>query len=948
MKTAGEKDLQLRCRWRGPIKERIVQANLIEKAVLSGKRVELRYAIIRGPLRLKGRTVEKDLCFLGCHFEDRVEFSHSLFKANLIFSSSTFSRGCDLRSTKVAGDCRLKNAKFDSMANFTDLEIVGLLLANRACFKRHVGFERAHFAKSASFYATRFQKGATFDEAQFSGDAVFRIVKFLGEASFVALHVFGQANFIGATFKQNTTFDSGRFEGNVFFRSEFEKKQAATVFEGDVNFTACHINGAVAEFEGAFFRRKAIFDYVKIAGDAFFSISGPQSTIFNGPASFVHAHIDGFADFRGALFRQKASFNSIRVEGSAYFRAVLGDKLFVTTFNKDADFTLARINGTAEFDGSLFKQRAIFNGLHVLGNLYFRPAAGISPSVTTFAGDADFTRAYIEGSAEFDSVVFKHNAVFNGTRIDDGAFFRSSSNQKLVFLGDVTFYSAHFGRVADFRGAIFVRKADFRAVTVRGNVIFEGAEFGSTLFLTTDQTSPTTFQASADWTGANIEGSASFSGSRFGGKANFNSIHVGGHTLFQSRAGKNPLVTTFHGDVEFTAALLDGYAVFSGVVFEGKLEFSGARIGGHVFFRPEFQKTVFKQDVNFFGTEIKGSVDFQRSIFERKAVFEQIRIGGRALLNGMHFKNSVVVEPDQTSSITPIIGASFIGARFGGPADFTYAAFEKGGSCDRGAAFDYASFEQDAHLEKAVFRCKASFRETRFRVVNFSKNGRVDNENQFQDILDLSGCTYDRIQVNWKSFLTSERKLFWKIKRRETRIEYDLQPYIQLEHALRNAGEDQAAAKVYLERRRVHRKQKWKRSGFWKIGWVWDMVHFLLARYGVRPWQLPLISLAAIVVGFLVFLQPNALELKPELQKINTTETRTCVDVFGVTLRYFLPGVEVPLGSKWLPSDQRIAVCGTQIKTIPSVWAFILRIIGWIVVPVGILVLTGFVRRVSG
>ncbi len=99
---------------------------------------------------------------------------------------------------------------------------------------------------------------------------------------------------------------------------------------------------------------------------------------------------------------------------------------------------------------------------------------------------------------------------------------------------------------------------------------------------------------------------------------------------------------------------------------------------------------------------------------------------------------------------------------------------------------------------------------------------------QFQKAVDLRGCTYDRIQVDWRSLL----------RRRDgnERINpYDRQPYARLEKIFRAVGQDRAADKVYLERRRVERQRMFIQA---PLSWLGDLLYKWIANYGVRPYRL--------------------------------------------------------------------------------------------------------------
>jgi len=82
---------------------------------------------------------------------------------------------------------------------------------------------------------------------------------------------------------------------------------------------------------------------------------------------------------------------------------------------------------------------------------------------------------------------------------------------------------------------------------------------------------------------------------------------------------------------------------------------------------------------------------------------------------------------------------------------------------------------------------------------------------QFGDDVDLLGCTYDRIEINWPSLL--------RYPNGQSRIHpYNRQPYVELEEVLRKAGFEEGADEVYAERRRVENGKAFENFGIACIG----------------------------------------------------------------------------------------------------------------------------------
>lgn len=195
--------------------------------------------------------------------------------------------------------------------------------------------------------------------------------------------------------------------------------------------------------------------------------------MFGGEARFAAAHITGNAEFAGAEFKSRAVFDRLRVDGSAFFRT--DDRGQRVTFGGDARFHGVRIAGNAEFDGAEFKRDAGFDNCRIDGAAFFRPDAQGNRLIfqsrarfpsASFATDTQFTRAGFLGPTDFN------NAHFLGAARFDYAEFSASEK---------SFNGARFERGAYFQFAQFGGEIDFGAATADRDVQFSGARFSGAI-----------------------------------------------------------------------------------------------------------------------------------------------------------------------------------------------------------------------------------------------------------------------------------------------------------------------------------------------------------------------------------------------------------------------------------------------------------------------------------
>ena len=699
-----------------------------------------------------------------------------------------------------------------------------------------------------------------------------------------------------------------------------------TTFEEEVSLIACDLKEP-ADFSYTKFKynldltntmfrqdtqfKSAIFEYDALLDEAKF---------LAGEASFIDLHVRGlFSAQRTHFVCEKVKFNRARFDQSVIFAGSI--------FEGEVDFESVRIGDQAECPGAVFKKNVSFNAAKIDGSTFFCADPPRNLPAASFEGEADFISVQIGVVGEFDGVLFRQNVSFGRAQIAQTAFFRGST-----FEGKADFGSVRIGDQASFQGAVFKQNVTFSAAKIGGSAFFraeparnlvaatfEGeADFTGTQIGTTGEFQGVAFKQNVSFNGAQIAQTAFFPSSTFGGEANFASVHIGGVANFQG--------AVFKAKANFNSAKIDGSAFFRHTSFRQATSFERAEIWGAAIFRnAHFLKG---SQPSFLGAQFKQGAFFQAATFEDEVAFRTAQFDVEARFHGATFSKKVNFDASHFTGLAQFsIGEDLLGAVF------------------NQVSFDHARFERDARFHDAVFQSDVSFRETLFRVVYFSPTGKVDDQEQFQGDIDLRGCTYERIQVNWRLLL----------RRRDgtQRLQpYDRQPYTQLEKVSRAVGEDRHADQVYLERRGVERKQKRQRGEY--EAWLGDMIYALLANYGVRPYRLIFIPLVLLLLGTAFFSLPATVSPKEKNVVCGSGDPMrlSAWQAFAVSLHQFLP-VDVPMGSHCVPSPGPVEVSiAPQWKwhftMRPSTFAtFFLRLPGWILVPLGIAALTGLLRRVA-
>jgi uncharacterized protein YjbI with pentapeptide repeats len=181
---------------------------------------------------------------------------------------------------------------------------------------------------------------------------------------------------------------------------------------------------------------------------------------FLGDAIFEHSYFENDVSFDMAVFHGHAHFSSTVFMGRAYFTN--------TAFNKGTDFSSAKFNKMTKFGGDPeFILGALFIGTHFNGSVEF--------DGRVFREKANFFSAEFNKPASFSAVVFNGEADFHIARFKEDEWVDFSYAQ---FNGEATFSKAQLNK-ADFSHALF-KHGTFDHVDFKDEVEFSNVEFPST------------------------------------------------------------------------------------------------------------------------------------------------------------------------------------------------------------------------------------------------------------------------------------------------------------------------------------------------------------------------------------------------------------------------------------------------------------------------------------
>jgi len=119
------------------------------------------------------------------------------------------------------------------------------------------------------------------------------------------------------------------------------------------------------------------------------------------------------------------------------------------------------------------------------------------------------------------------------------------------------------------------------------------------------------------------------------------------------------------------------------------------------------------------------------------------------------------------------------------------------------------------------------------------------------------------------------------------------------------------------------------RIPFRRLGaWLLDHFHWWVTGYGVELWRVLVAITLILVIGTLIFHGDGAVEPRNSLKWL---------EAFSVSLRVFLP-IEVPAGSRKPSSETLWKIRFTSFATL-------LKLLGWVLVPLLVAGLSGWLKR---
>ena len=177
------------------------------QGILATNLTESGYLVVRGPVSLRGSTIQRSMDWSRTVFLERADFSDVHVGYEGFFLRAIFARDTDFSRTSFGTHSRFHLARFLEQATFTGAQFHGLAEFLEVSFADDAGFARTRFLQGTGFSGSRFHKTLDLSGVRFDREVYFRFTEFRGHADFHR-----------AVFRNTADFTEAQFRGAVDFR----------------------------------------------------------------------------------------------------------------------------------------------------------------------------------------------------------------------------------------------------------------------------------------------------------------------------------------------------------------------------------------------------------------------------------------------------------------------------------------------------------------------------------------------------------------------------------------------------------------------------------------------------------------------------------------------------------------------------------------------------------
>jgi len=188
----------------------------------------------------------------------------------------------------------------------------------------------------------------------------------------------------------------------------------------------------------------------------------------------THSKIEGSVDFNGSIFKEKVDFKDCDFLKHVSFNKSIfkaDTHLGYSKYKKLVSFIDSQFEGNISFNESQFYEESSFKESKFDKDAYFRKSC--------FKGDLNLNDSHFKGFASFRNSNFRGKLNSNRCHFEGDAYFKESK-----FEGDTYFRESKFNQDADFSQSIFTGSiVDFESAHFVGDASFDDVSFKEKLSL---------------------------------------------------------------------------------------------------------------------------------------------------------------------------------------------------------------------------------------------------------------------------------------------------------------------------------------------------------------------------------------------------------------------------------------------------------------------------------
>ena len=403
---------------------------------------------------------------------------------------------------------------------------------------------------------------------------------------------------------------------------------------------------------------------------------------------------------------------------------------------------------------------------------------------------------------------------------------------------------------------------------------------------------------------------------------------------------------TFNRSPTFQDAAIEGDFELTGTQFldeRRQVNFQRIALGSEF----HLQKAVFSGGADFYHSHWKGLVHMDGTRFGKDVRFDNLKSEDDILGDGVVFDGKVSFDSAEAK------GIYLWRCKFTGPCEFRRNTISRSIGFRNDTFGDHFSFQENS-IDQNLDLTNAQFTKRHSSAVTpTTENGLIDvdlsrthvgaftqfNNATISGFLSLEECDLHDLNLEgvqpWRRDKRMTRLTNSTIRRFDgrsagdfllfvDRSEFDRGVYSQLESFLKGEGQSDDANQVFIHQQTRDRHTKSTVAAHLK-NWIW----FLVSGYGREPWLALVWSAGVVAFGSILFWRSSDMELRDAKfagRKYNP---------IWFSLDLFAPIIDLESASVWCPRSDRFGK-----------WFYfrVHRILGWILVPIGIVAITGVLQ----